>query len=125
MYKLLGRLKESVHNGLLGSSNCEDVVSDIFQLFTGIIKHKIVNLKKFETCNFLKIGKYEEYRVTSDFKKLIKISRDYFERYSSELKIYWDKSDQYAVQTEDVDSLIHKLLETLEMEVIRMNRPEH
>ena len=85
LYKLLGRLKESMENGML-SNNFPSSVSDVFRLFTGIIKHKIVNLKNFEKKNILNIERYEEYQTTSDFKKLIKISKDYYERYSSELK---------------------------------------
>ena len=124
LYKLLGRLKESIQSGLLGTSNCSQVVSDVFQLFTGIIKHKIINLKNFQNQNFLKITRYSDYKMTSDFKKLIKISKDYFERYSSELKIYWDKVDGFSITTDDVDSLIKKMMSTLEMEIMKMNKPE-
>ena len=34
-------------------------------------------------------SKYDEYRQTGDFKKLVKIAKDYYERYSGELKNYW------------------------------------
>lgn len=62
--------------------------------------------------------------MTSDFKKLIKISKDYFERYSSELKIYWDKVDSFSITTDDVDSLIKRMMDSLEMEIVKMNKPE-
>jgi hypothetical protein len=58
--------------------------------FTSIIKHKIIQLKGFGEENFLKINKYEEYILNSDFKKLIKISKDYYDRYSGDLKAYWN-----------------------------------
>ena len=72
-----------METGILHNRNCSETVTDVFSLFTTIIKHKIINLKNFEDMNFLKVDKYEDYQCTSDFKKLIKISKDYFERYSS------------------------------------------
>ena len=88
-----------MENGMLSNRNFPESVSDVFKLFTGIIKQKIVNLKNFEKKNFLNVEKYEEYEGTSDFKKLVKISKDYYDRYSSELKIYWNVSDFYLVRT--------------------------
>lgn len=50
--------------------------------------------------------KYEEYQETSDFKKLIKISKDYFERYSSELQVYWSQNLPYYVATNELQKLM-------------------
>lgn len=65
-----------------------------------------MQLKTFERINFLGIDKHEEYIGTSDFKKFIKISKDYYERYSTELKGYWGASENYTVSTSEVNRLI-------------------
>ena len=43
---------------MLSSKNFPSSVSDVFKLFTGIIKHKIVNLKNIEKKNILNIERY-------------------------------------------------------------------
>jgi hypothetical protein len=59
--------------------------SHLFKSFTNIIEMKVNRLREFEKENYLQIEKckYEEYRKTSDYKKLIKIAKDYYDRYSS------------------------------------------
>jgi hypothetical protein len=66
---------------------------------------KITRLKDFELQNFLDIDshKYDEYRRSSDYKKLVKISKDYFERYSTELSLYWQGSSA-STQLNQVNS---------------------
>ena len=51
------------------------------------IKHKVDKLISFEHLNFLKIDdvSYREYKETSDFKKIIKISKEYKDRYRVEI----------------------------------------
>ena len=43
-------------------------------------------------------NKYGEYKQTSDFKKLVKIAKDYYERYSSELKPFWQNKTLKSIQ---------------------------
>ena len=57
--------------------------------YTAIIRHKIENLVKFSTQNFISAGSYEQYKESTDYAKLMKIARQYKERYSTELKDYW------------------------------------
>lgn len=54
--------------------------------YASIIKHKIENLNKFSTINFINATFYEEYKESSDYSKLMKIAKEYRERYSQELK---------------------------------------
>jgi hypothetical protein len=88
LFKLSGQIKESWLTGLLKDSPC---TSPLLQSFTQVIEQKVTRLRNFESENFLDIGgeKYEEYRRTSDFRKLIKIAKDYYERYSTQLSNYW------------------------------------
>ena len=44
---------------------------------------------KFDTNNFINTNSYEDYKDSSDYTKLMKIAREYKERYSQELKEYW------------------------------------
>lgn len=57
--------------------------------YTAIIRHKIENLVKFSTHNFINASAYDEYKESTDYTKLMKIAREYKERYSLELKDYW------------------------------------
>jgi hypothetical protein len=88
LYKLSGQIKESCLTGLLKDSPC---TNPVLQCFTQIIEQKVTRLRNFESHNFLDIGgeKYEEYRRTSDYRKLIKIAKDYYERYSTQLSNHW------------------------------------
>ena len=60
--------------------------------YTAIIKHKIDNLVRFSTQNFISANAYEQYKESTDYAKLIKIAREYKERYSLQLKDYWTSS---------------------------------
>ena len=55
------------------------------------IKHKIDKLISFEHLNFLNIDEasYRDYKETPDFKKILKISREYKDRYRVELADNW------------------------------------
>jgi hypothetical protein len=65
--------------GLLQYSHNE--VENIIYDFTGIIKHKIENLINFKTSNIVSPSSYEEYKDTNDYTKLMKIAKEYKERY--------------------------------------------
>ena len=56
-----------------GSSEVEGVMRG----YTAIIKHKIDNLAKFSSVNFIGANSYEEYKEGSDYLKLMKIAREY------------------------------------------------
>jgi len=51
--------------------------------YTSIIKHKINNFLRFNTDNFINSTYYEEYKQSNDYAKLMKIAKEYKERYSS------------------------------------------
>lgn len=50
--------------------------------YTGIIRHKIEDLTRFSTTNFIEASGYEDYKQCSDYPKLMKIAKEYRERYS-------------------------------------------
>ena len=50
--------------------------------YTTIIKHKIDNLIKFSSNNFINTSYYGEYKESSDYAKLMKIAKEYKDRYS-------------------------------------------
>lgn len=56
------------------------------------IKHKVDKLISFEQFNFLNIdeGTYREYKESTDFKKILKISKEYKDRYRVELADNWN-----------------------------------
>ncbi len=56
----------------------EGIMSD----YTSIIKHKIENLVRFNSHNFINSSYYEEYKECSDYTKLMKIAKEYKDRYS-------------------------------------------
>ena len=83
--------------------------------YTGIIKHKIENLVKFSSHNFINTSSYEDYKDSSDYTKLMKIAREYKERYSQELKEYWGNVTSSKVSfstaaTVDLIEHMYKLL---------------
>jgi serine/threonine protein kinase len=88
LFKLSGQIRESCLTGLLKDCARTDA---LLRCFTRIIELKVTRLRDFEAANFLDIGaeKYEEYRRTSDFRKLVKIAKDYYERYSAQLSQHW------------------------------------
>lgn len=125
LYKLYGRIKESMGVGLF-SDNMR--TNYLFKSFTNIIETKVGRLKEFERRNYLDIEsqKYDEYRKTSDYKKLIKIAKDYHERYSSELSQFWQNKtaadfqhssnphNMYKQSIEEVSKSIEYLLISLQ-----------
>lgn len=101
----------------------------LFTCFTHIIEQKVTKLKEFDQSNYLleevNNGMYEDYKGTSDFKKLIKIAKDYYDRYSLELKTYWQhrgskgqhsrgNQAQYREAIEEVTRAIEYLLTSLQ-----------
>ena len=100
LYKLLGRIKESSNEGIFRQN--PTVCTMLFSAFTQIIEHKVTKLKEFDQTNYLKeevdSQKYGEYKQTSDFKKLVKIAKDYYDRYSSELKSFWQSKSVKLMQ---------------------------
>lgn len=51
-----------------------------------MIRSKIDKLVSFKQINFINIDGYKEYRFTSDCEKVLKISKEYNERYRVELE---------------------------------------
>lgn len=78
------RIKESSDEGILAPYKSSHQIKNIFISYTRIIKNKLRKIMEFSSNNFLKIHKdtHQQYQETSDFKKLIKISKEYTERYS-------------------------------------------
>ena len=89
LFKLLGRIKESSQKGILRNFKYE--VETLERKYTMFIKHKVDKLISFEHLNFLNIDEssYREYKETSDFKKILKISKEYKDRYRVELADNW------------------------------------
>ena len=110
LYKLLGKIIESGKKGLLQnlSSEVEAIVMD----YVGIIKHKIDNLVSFSSQNFLNIQGYEEYKEGGDYTKLMKIAKEYKERYSNELKPYWIGT-KYSFSNSSTYVLINSMIKLL------------
>lgn len=91
LFKLLMRIGESSRKGLLEASSSE--VDNITRSYVGIIRHKVDRLVSFTTNNYINCTCYEEYKNTSDYHKLIKIAKEYRERYSSELRQHWTEAE--------------------------------
>jgi hypothetical protein len=77
----------------------------------------------FEHKNILGADNYPEYKDTADFKKLMKISKEYHERYHVELNASWNKST-CAFTTEETDNMIVVFTKNLEYAVKEMISPE-
>jgi hypothetical protein len=88
LYKLSCQIKESTLTALFKEN---PQTNRLLLCFTQIIEQKVTKLKNFESENFLGIdsGKFEEYKRTTDHKKLVKIAKDYYNRYSTQLADYW------------------------------------
>ena len=80
--------------------------------YVGVIKHKIDNVLSFNNINFLKVTYYEEYKLSSDFEKIIKIAREYKNRYMKDLIIHWSTA-KINFSTEPTDNLIYHLHQLL------------
>lgn len=85
------RIKESTETGILVSVEQSSEVRNIFISFTKLVKYKLQKIVNFSVNNFLKMKEenHAQYQETSDFRKLLKISKEYTERYSKELGEYW------------------------------------
>ena len=95
------RIKESTETGILFSVDQRVEVHNIFSSYTKLIKFKLEKIVEFGTNNFLKLGEesHWQYQETSDFRKLLKISKEYTDRYSKELSEYWkDDAESGASQ---------------------------
>lgn len=97
---------DSNKRGLLQHSRSE--VESIIWDYVGIIKHKIENIINFSSNNFLNTSIYEEYKECNDYLKLMKIAKEYKDRYSNEVKQYWSSST-CSFSTENTLNLIAQL----------------
>jgi hypothetical protein len=84
----LGRIAESRRSGLLGEAG--QVTEQVMFDYMGIIKHKIENLLGFKNSNYIAAEGYEEYKQSADCQKLLKIAKEYRERYQTEMRAYWN-----------------------------------
>ena len=80
--------------------------------YTMFIKHKVDKLISFEHLNFLNIDEasYREYKETSDFKKILKISKEYKDRYRVELAENWNSYFDKRFTVDETGALMRKLL---------------
>lgn len=78
---MLQKIRESVKRGIL-SELVEDAMK-VERKYTQFIKHKVGNLTVLGKENFLRVDEsaYMEYKECSDYKKIMKIAREYSERY--------------------------------------------
>jgi hypothetical protein len=110
LFKLFQRINESAKGGLL--KDCPREVEEINRSFAGIIRHKVENLNSFKDYNYIKCEGYKSYKLTSDYEKLMKISKEYSDRYKAELEGYW--SEPYQLSIDAIDRLIEALYHLLE-----------
>jgi len=73
-------MKESTKLGLLGEINTE-VYNNLIKNYSGIIRFKIEQLNRFDENNFINCDGYDDYKLTSDHEKLMKIAKEYNDRY--------------------------------------------
>lgn len=107
---------DSSKSGLLQHSKSE--VDAIAANYVGIIRHKIENLLAFSHNNYINASNYEEYKQSSDFQKLLRIAKEYKDRYSNELKSYWESS-KCAFATEPTLKLVAHLQKLLEIRSVQ------
>ena len=86
--------------------------------YAGFIRHKIDKLISFEHMNFLNVEEsvYKEYKETSDFKKILKISKEYKDRYKTELADHWSIYFDKRFTTEETTLLMRKMITAFEIE---------
>ena len=106
----MGRIKESNQKGILRNFKYE--VDSLERKYTMFIKHKVDKLISFEHLNFLNIDEpsYREYKETSDFKKILKISKEYKDRYRVELADNWNSYFDKKFTLDETAVLMRKLL---------------
>ena len=80
------RMRVSENSGLL---NNIAALHPVMRAFTGIVKYKIQNLLGFASRNFINCQGYTQYKRTDDCIKLMKIAKEYNQRYEVELSAYW------------------------------------
>jgi hypothetical protein len=105
LFKLLQKIKESSKAGLLKGAHREEI-DRIHKNYTAIIKSKIENLLAFKDHNFLQCEGYREYKWTSDCDKLMKIAREYSDRYKADLQQYWSWESSADITLEPTNSLV-------------------
>lgn len=77
--------------------------------------HKINKVRSMEYSNFLNTHFYSQYKETSDYKKIAKISEEYFTRYSSELE------EDCVEVVYDVPSIIESTKDFIKMLFSKLN----
>ena len=113
LYKLLQKIKESSKVGVLKGAQKQDI-ERVHACYATVIKQKIDQLLAFKDQNFLRCEGYREYRWTSDCDKLIKIAREYSERYRVDLQVQHLEVEQNAsTLLEPTNRLIMVLYELL------------
>jgi hypothetical protein len=116
LFKLMQKVKESSKVGLLSqvpAAVCEGLMNN----YAGIIRHKINQLNNYIGCEG-----YAEYKKSSDFDKLMKIGKEYADRYRVELQRHWGA--EYQLSAEPTNQMIRHLYDSLETVVANMVRPE-
>lgn len=103
-------MAESRRSGLLGEA--VNVAEQVSFDYMGIIRHKIENLLGFRNNNYIGVGGYEDYKQTSDCQKLMKIAREYKDRYQAEMRPYWN-GGRCNFATDSTLALVGALLELL------------
>jgi len=88
------------------------------------IRHKIDKLISFEQVNFLNIDEnsYKDYKETSDFKKILKISKEYKDRYRVELADNWNSYFDKKFTVDETNVLMRRLLSSFENEEVIIER---
>jgi hypothetical protein len=121
LFKLMQKMKDSSKIGLLSEVRME-VYEQLMRNYAGIIKHKIDQLTSFGSDNYIKCEGYADYKTSSDYDKLMKIAREYSDRYKVEIQRYWN--EDCNLTTEPTNAMICSLYETLGNVVARMENPE-
>lgn len=62
--------------------------------YASIIKYKIEQLNSFDSENYINCQGYNEYKVSSDYEKLMKIAKEYNDRYKVEMQRFWSEPFQ-------------------------------
>lgn len=73
-------MKDSSKVGLLSEIKM-DVYDKLMKNYAGIIRHKIEELTSFDTVNYINCEGYNDYKTCSDYDKLMKIAKEYSDRY--------------------------------------------
>lgn len=121
LFKLMQKMRESSKIGLLSQVNPE-VYDGLMRSYAGIIRHKIEQLNSFESDNYINCEGYADYKQSSDYEKLMKIAKEYNDRYKTEMQRFW--SQEYELCSEPTNLMIRHLYDALTTVVSRMDNPE-